>query len=855
MTSKSVANLSLSANDPAVLFVTVGWADRYDGETTVVGTHRYLADGNGDDCSEMSMFARDEDGEYACGIGRGALRVSRLDVVFVAKRTLADPHRVVGVYFDAEFYDRAELGTWTWARTADALELVGAERAAIEWPKGQGMRRWATRAGGGGREHPELYAVYRRVLAEHGKQPGGVGRKAEHEEVLAPPTAEAALRSELQGDFGELAKHVAAAKDRSAEDLGGRTWHAQVLALDEHASSILGSSHELIAALRALFRHPELTGVSLTSFCANLPFAELTGLLALVDAKALPPEKIRVMFPPPDGCELEFAYWLHNKMQEGKLTAREYPHLGGRVMHVKLLVAHLSGGRDVAIIGSSNATFAGVASNEELNVAFSFEPGGPRDPLRRFDEAWEKNVPFLPHHFAVDTLPERKRRPLFDFQRYAIDRIEAGLGPLMEKPMLSPRDELSGRGGGLIVLPTGAGKTITAMRWIFERVLPKKRRVLWLTHRTELLAQAYDTALGEAAFVTGEAPKITFLGMDGRGAGLDDLKDSQLIFMSVQRAHAVIKKAGRARLPSFDVIVIDEAHRASTTRKQYTDVLCAIPHGARLGLTATPYRGQQSEGRNFAELFQLGAHARGSRATVLANFTVKTIEAMPLPGGAKLFAAAIHESVDTKFKLTVTATNEVEFSRELARFDVPRRNKVIVDTWCEKAAGQGASLIFCVSISHANHLAEMLNEHGHRAHAFHQGAATHGATEHAKLAGGSMNSFERARILEKFRRGDIEVLCCVQLLTEGFDLPGIGAVLLARPTMSTLLLMQMIGRGRRGPAVGGRDTVRIIDFADQLEIHSARDESERYRVAHVDDAQRAWRNERQHSEGLPADVE
>src|SRR5690606_13808436 len=146
--------------------------------------------------------------------------------------------------------------------------------------------------------------------------------------------------------------------------------------------------------------------------------------------------------------------------------------------------------------------------------------------------------------------------------------------------------------------------------------------------------------------------------------------------------------ARRANVPEFDVIVIDEAHRASTTRKQYTQVLTAIPHAARLGLTATPYRGQQSEGRNFAEIFQVDAHARGSRATVLAGFTVKSIEAMPLPGGAKLFAAAVHESVDTKFRLAITATNEVEFSRELGQFDDPKRNKVIADTWIERASGQ-----------------------------------------------------------------------------------------------------------------------------------------------------------------------
>ena len=116
-----------------------------------------------------------------------------------------------------------------------------------------------------------------------------------------------------------------------------------------------------------------------------------------------------------------------------------------------------------------------------------------------------------------------------------------------------------------------------------------------------------------------------------------------------------------------------------------------------------------------------------------------------------------------------------------------------------------------------------------------------------------MNTYERGRVLDAFRDGQIRVLCCVQLLTEGFDLPNIGAVLLARPTMSTLLLTQMIGRGLRGPAVGGSEVCHIVDFSDQLEIHRKRDAAARLRVARPSDAERFRRGEVAEREGIPSD--
>jgi ATP-dependent helicase IRC3 len=155
-----------------------------------------------------------------------------------------------------------------------------------------------------------------------------------------------------------------------------------------------------------------------------------------------------------------------------------------------------------------------------------------------------------------------------------------------------------------------------------------------------------------------------------------------------------------------------------------------------------------------------------------------------------------------------------------------------------------------LNTAHANRIARAISEGGGAAQAFHDGDIPRMSTT-IPLRGGSMNTYERGSILAAFREARVRVLCCVQLLTEGFDLPSIGAVLLARPTMSTLLLTQMIGRGLRGPAVGGCRECHVVDFSDQLEIHRKRDAEARLRVARPSDAERFRRGEVGEQEAIP----
>jgi DNA repair protein RadD len=80
-----------------------------------------------------------------------------------------------------------------------------------------------------------------------------------------------------------------------------------------------------------------------------------------------------------------------------------------------------------------------------------------------------------------------------------------------------------------------------------------------------------------------------------------------------------------------------------------------------------------------------------------------------------------------------------------------------------------------------------------------------------------MSATSRARYVEGFRNGQYQAIVNFGILSTGFDAPNTGAVMIARPTASIVLYSQMIGRGMRGPKVGGRKECTIIDIKDNIE--------------------------------------
>ena len=320
----------------------------------------------------------------------------------------------------------------------------------------------------------------------------------------------------------------------------------------------------------------------------------------------------------------------------------------------------------------------------------------------------------------------------------------------------------------VVSLPTGAGKTV-----IFSELAKMARRqVLVLAHREELLGQArskLDAALGGRHVVSVE-----------RGAEIASA-DAKVLVCSIRSLHEE-RLARVVRGRDFGLVIYDECHHAAAEDNmrvlRQLGVLDANWDGTLLGFTATTVRG---DGKGLDAVFETIAYSRSLPEMINDGFLA------PLRG----FRIA------TGADLTRVSSSGLDFSgEELSEaVDIEDRNALVARS-IQELARDRRTIAFCVTVNHARHLCIALNRLGVA----------------AGIVYGEMPSEARAGVLADFRKGQIQVLANVAVLTEGFDDPGVSCIAMARPTRSEGMYTQCVGRGTRLHP-GKRDCL-ILDFVD-----------------------------------------
>ena len=333
--------------------------------------------------------------------------------------------------------------------------------------------------------------------------------------------------------------------------------------------------------------------------------------------------------------------------------------------------------------------------------------------------------------------------------------------PLQEEALqaLSFFRDTKGRNKGVVVLPTGTGKTVLS-------AIDARRhggRVLFLVHRLDILKQSIDAYKlvwpdMRAGVLTGEVKEHEFK-CDVLFASKDTLRQPA--------------ELERFKRDWFGYIVVDEVHHGQSP--SYQDVLSYFRPGFMLGMTATPDR---TDRKDIFELFDY----------------------------SKIYEIPLHEVIDRGYLVPYTyygLTDDIDYSKiryqglhynvaDLERLlIVPERNDAIVREYLEKGAGDKA-IGFCVSIKHAERMAQVFNERGITA------AAIHSASP------------DRDALVQAFRDNKFQVAFTVDLFNEGIDFPNVQVLLFLRPTESKTVFLQQLGRGLR--LCIGKDRVRILDF-------------------------------------------
>lgn len=354
--------------------------------------------------------------------------------------------------------------------------------------------------------------------------------------------------------------------------------------------------------------------------------------------------------------------------------------------------------------------------------------------------------------------------------------MTVALRPYQERDIGRLREALrAGHRSVCYVLPTGGGKTLT-MAWMARSAAAKRRHTWFLVHRQELMRQASRT-----------------FDMIGVEHGLI-YKHHTMTRERVQIASVQTLARRLARTPTKpDLIVVDEAHHCSATT--YRRILAAYPDAVVIGLTATPAR---TDGQGLDDIFSELVVGPSMAALIEEGFLSRY----------RIYAPPIGISTEG------VRTRAGDFAKDqLAEaVDKPTITGDAVKHYLRLAAGRRA-IAFCASIEHSKHVAASFRAAGVAAEHFD------GETEDRR----------RERIVERFASGEIEVLCNVDLVGEGFDVPACEVAILLRPTQSVILFLQQVGRALR-PAPG-KDRALILDHAGNALRHGLPDEEREWTLA------------------------
>ncbi len=436
--------------------------------------------------------------------------------------------------------------------------------------------------------------------------------------------------------------------------------------------------------------------------------------------------------------------------------------------HPKAYIFQYDNGGEV-YIGSSNISRGALTNSVEWNYRLSKE-GNEEDFLvflESFNDLWNNhsydiNNEVLKNYSRTWVRPNIYKY-VFDDEKYNVNNIVEPRGAQIEALYELKKTREEGFDKALVIASTGIGKTYLAA---FDS--RDFSRVLFVAHREEIIKQARDSF----SLISPEKTTGLFFS-DEKEANRDNL-------------FALVNTIGKEeylnedyfKIDQFDYIVIDEFHHAAAN--SYKRVLDYFKPKFLLGLTATPERMDNKD------VFELCDY------NVVYELRLK--EAINRGELVSFNYYGIHDNTvnydEIEFKYGRYNDQELEVALQ-----IHKRADLIIKNYNKYKST--SALGFCSSKAHAEYMAKYFNENG---------------ISSVSVYSGEQGEYteERDRAISQLKNKKIRVIFSVDMFNEGLDIPSIDLVMFLRPTQSSTIFLQQLGRGLRKSK--GKEKLTVIDF-------------------------------------------
>lgn len=425
--------------------------------------------------------------------------------------------------------------------------------------------------------------------------------------------------------------------------------------------------------------------------------------------------------------------------------------------HSKGYLFGFENGRTELVVGSSNITRFALLKNIEWDVVVS-DYESYSQAMLEFDDKWKQSCPL-----DTEIIEKYTTKLNFAIERWDIDYdlSSAGIKPnFMQRRALKElnRYRAVGANRALVVSAAGSGKTYLAA---FDALNFNPKRLLYIVHEGSILRKSIETF--EQVF--GNSVSI------GEYSGVSKDIDADFVFATNVSMAKTLELFDQKE---FDYIIVDECHHA--TADTYKAIINYFQPEFLLGLTATPER---MDNQDVFELFEKNVPYELRLRDAIINDLVVPFRYYGIRDSIVNYGYTKTE--ERKMVAQLSTSEHCEFiSKQIEAY---------------RPAGKLKALAFCSSISQAKMMSEELS-----------------GIYHTASLSGRNNVGERIRAYNDLQSdsSELEILFTVDILNEGVDIPGVNMVLFLRPTESSTIFIQQLGRGLR--KYEGKQYVTVLDF-------------------------------------------